>query len=127
MNARVLVADDSKVTRAIISDVLHECGVDEIVEAVDGTEAVAAFQEGRFDLIVLDWQMPGICGLEVIEAIRGTGSDVPILMVTATGTKSEHVMHAVEAGVTDYLLKPFSPATLREKLEKYCRPTQSAE
>ena len=64
--------------------------------------------------------MPGMCGLEVIEGIRATGSEVPIIMVTATGTKNEHVVDAIETGVTEYLLKPFDPAVLREKLGHYC-------
>lgn len=121
MSTRVLVADDSKVIRAIIGDMLRDFGVKDVVEAVDGSEAVKAFEQDEFSLVVLDWQMPGMCGLEVIEAIRATGSTVPIVMVTATATQHEHVVDAVEAGATDYLLKPFSPAVLREKLGKYCR------
>ncbi len=91
-----------------------------IVEAESGSKAVEAFRKDDFDLVVLDWQMPGICGLEVIEVIRASGSQVPIIMVTATGTENEHVVDAVEAGASDYLLKPFAPAVLREKLGKYC-------
>ncbi len=125
MSTRVLVADDSNVIRAIIGDMLRDIGVKDIVEAADGNEAVQAFLQYEFDLIVLDWQMPGMCGLEVIEAIRATGSDVPIIMVTATGTKPEHVVDAVEAGANDYLLKPFDPAVLRGKLRKYCRQSKS--
>ncbi len=121
MSTRVLVADDSNVIRTIIADMLRDIGVKEVVEAVDGNEAVRAFQQDEFDLVVLDWQMPGMCGLEVIEAIRATGSGVPIIMVTATGTKSEHVVDAVETGASDYLLKPFDPAVLRDKLSQYCR------
>ena len=100
---RVLVADDSKLIRMIIADILRELGVTKIVEATDGSEALKAFRQDEFDLIVLDWQMPGMCGLEVIESIRESGSQVPILMVTATGTHQEHVRDAVEAGATDYL------------------------
>ena len=120
MSTRVLVADDSKLIRTIIADMLRDFGVMGIVEAADGNEAVSAFQQDEFDLVVLDWQMPGMCGLEVIETIRATGSRVPIIMVTATGTQNEHVVDAVEVGATDYLLKPFDPAVLREKLGKYC-------
>jgi two-component system chemotaxis response regulator CheY len=117
---KVLVADDDKSMRSLIVHSLNAVGVPEVVEAADGNEAVRAFQQNEFDLVVLDWQMPGMCGLEVIEAIRATGSEVPIIMVTATGTKQEHVVDAVEAGASDYLLKPFNPAVLREKLGKYC-------
>ena len=125
MSRKVLVADDSRLIRTIIVDMLRGLGMKEVVEATDGREAVEVFRENEFDLVVLDWQMPGICGLEVIEAIRATGSLVPIIMVTATGTNNEHVVDAVEAGVSDYLLKPFAPAVLREKLSKYCRPNAS--
>ncbi|MBN2292832.1 MAG: response regulator [Pirellulales bacterium] len=127
MSTRVLVVDDSRVIRAIVADTLHELGVRNIVEMADGREAVRAFKQGEFDLVVLDWQMPGMCGLEVIESIRATGATVPIIMVTATGTQQEHVVDAVEAGATDYLLKPFSPTVLSEKLAKHCQVTTSSE
>ena len=121
MSMRVLVADDDKSMRSLIVHSLSAVGVREVVEASNGNHAVRAFQQDAFDLVVLDWQMPGMCGLEVIEAIRATGSGVPILMVTATGTMNEHVVDAVTTGASDYLLKPFEPAALREKLRKYCR------
>ena len=120
MKTRVLVADDSRVVRRIIVDMLRDFGVGEIVEAQNGNEAVSAFQKNKFDFVVVDWQMPGKCGLEVIEEIRDMGSEVPIIMVTGTGTHNQHIVTAVEAGVTDYLLKPFDPSVLREKLCKYC-------
>ena len=119
VSTRVLVADDSNVIRTIIADMLRDIGVKEVVEAANGNEAVSAFQQNEFGLVVLDWQMPGMCGLEVIEAVRATGSEVPIIMVTATGTKHEHVVDAVEVGASDYLLKPFDPAVLREKLGRW--------
>ncbi len=125
MGKRVLVADDCKVIRKIVADMLRGLGVEEVVEAIDGGEAVTAFQQNDFDLVILDWQMPGMCGLEVIETIRTTGSEVPIIMVTATGVEHEHVVDAVEVGVSDYLLKPFDPGVLREKLGKYCRQDKS--
>ncbi len=125
MNTRVLIADDSKLIRTIIADVVHDIGVTEVVEAANGNEAFDAFLQGEIDLIVMDWQMPGRSGLEVVEAIRETGSQVPIVMVTATGTSTEHVVDAVEVGVSDYLLKPFDPAVLREKLAKYCSANRS--
>ncbi len=125
MNTRVLIADDSKLIRTIIADVVHDIGVTEVVEATDGNEAFDAFLQGEIDLIVMDWQMPGRSGLEVVEAIRETGSQVPIVMVTATGTSKEHVVDAVEVGVSDYVLKPFDPVVLREKLAKYCSANRS--
>ena len=120
MSTRVLVADDSKLIRMLIVKVLRDLEVEEVVQAADGIEAMEAFQQNEFDLVVLDWQMPGKCGLEVIEEIRATGSEVPILMVTATALKTEHIVDAVETGASDYLLKPFEIDVLREKLGKYC-------
>lgn len=120
MTTKVLVADDSKMSRLIITDMFLELGVDEIFEAADGREAMKAFNENDIDLVVVDWQMPGMCGLEVIKQIRGTGSAVPIIMVTATGTRQEHVIDAINAGASDYVVKPFDPAMLRGKLRKYC-------
>lgn len=127
MSKRVLVADDSKLIRAIIADMLRDMGVGEVVEAVNGSEAVKAFEEDEFDLVVLDWQMPGKCGLEVIEAIRAAGSQVPIIMVTATGTSQEHVIDAVMAGACDYLLKPFARDVLREKLGRFLMQEKDSE
>jgi len=120
MNMNVLVADDSSFIRALIVDTLRDLGVTDIKQAADGREALTVFRRQEFDLIVIDWQMPRMSGLEVVEAIRAAGHQMPILMVTATGTARENVIDAVRMGVSDYLLKPFNPATLRDKLAKYC-------
>jgi len=120
MSTRVLVADDSSFMRTIIVDVLHELGVTEITQVADGREAAQAFRQGNIDLVILDWEMPHMSGVGVTKAIRETGADIPIVMVTGVGMKKEHVVTAVHAGATDYLLKPFEPSTLRKKLLKYC-------
>ncbi len=115
---RVLVVDDSGIMRKIIIRALNACGVSQIVEAANGREGLAAFQAGPVDIVLTDWNMPEMSGLELLIAIRATGSDVPVIMITTEGEKSS-VIEAVQAGVTDYLCKPFEQEDLRNKLEKY--------
>ena len=115
---RVLVADDSSTMRKIILRSLQAVGVTDIVEAADGTEAIAIFKPGDFDMILTDWNMPGLTGLEVLQQIRAQDPKVPVIMVTTEAEKSR-VLQAIQAGVTDYLVKPFTADTLREKLEKH--------
>ena len=117
MGTRVLVADDSSTMRKIILRSLQAVGVTEVTEAADGSEAVAMFNPGDFDMVLTDWNMPGKTGLEVVEEIRAQDKDVPIIMVTTEAEKGR-VMQAIQAGVSDYLVKPFTADTLREKLEK---------
>ena len=118
MSARVLVADDSSTMRKIILRSLQAVGVESTVEAADGTEAVDKFKPGEFDLVLTDWNMPGKNGLEVVQEIRTQDQNIPIIMVTTEAEKSR-VVAAVQAGVSDYLVKPFTADTLREKLEKH--------
>ena len=115
---RVLVADDSSTMRKIILRSLQAVGVTDIAEAADGAEAVAMFKPGEFDMVLTDWNMPGLTGLEVLQQIRAIDPKVPVIMVTTEAEKSR-VLQAIQAGVTDYLVKPFTADTLREKLEKH--------
>jgi two-component system, chemotaxis family, chemotaxis protein CheY len=115
---KVLVADDSGIMRKIIIRSLNACGVSDIVEAADGREGLAAFQAEPIDIVLTDWNMPEMNGLELLQAIRATGSAVPIIMITTEGEKAS-VLEAIKAGVTDYLCKPFEQEELRDKLEKY--------
>ena len=118
MNVRVLVADDSNTMRKIILRNLQAIGVPSAIEASDGNEAVQIFIPGHFDLVLTDWNMPGKTGLEVIKEIRAKDPKVPIIMITTEAEKSR-VLQAIQAGVSDYLVKPFTAETLREKLEKH--------
>jgi two-component system chemotaxis response regulator CheY len=118
MSKRVLVADDSSTMRKIIIRSLQAVGVPEASEAADGNEAVAMFKPGEFDLVLTDWNMPGKSGLEVVQEIRTRDKAVPIIMVTTEAEKGR-VLQAIQAGVSDYLVKPFTADTLREKLEKH--------
>ena len=118
MGTRVLVADDSSTMRKIILRSLQAVGVTEVTEAADGSEAVGLFKPGDFDMVLTDWNMPGKTGLEVVQEIRAQDKDVPIIMVTTEAEKGR-VMQAIQAGVSDYLVKPFTADTLREKLQKH--------
>ena len=117
MSIKVLIADDSGVMRKIIVRATKAAGVEDIVEAVDGADALEKFEQNQFDLVLTDWNMPNKTGLEVIQEIRGKGSQVPIIMVTTEGEKS-NVLKAIEAGVTDYLTKPFEAEALSAKIDK---------
>ncbi|MCC9632044.1 response regulator [Blastopirellula sp. JC732] len=118
MSTRVLVADDSSTMRKIILRSLQAVGVPTATEAADGDEALKIFKPGDFDLVLTDWNMPGKNGLEVVQEIRKIDKDVKIMMVTTEAEKSR-VLEAIQAGVSDYLVKPFTADTLREKLEKH--------
>ncbi len=115
---KVLVVDDSGVIRKIISRALGELGINDVKEAGDGQQALDIFGDGSaFDLVITDWNMPVMNGLELVRTIRATGSRVPIMMVT---TKSErgNVLEAIQAGINDYVIKPFERENLREKLDR---------
>jgi len=104
--------------RKIILRSLNAVGVTDTAEAADGTEAVDMFKPGEFDMVLTDWNMPGKTGLEVIQEIRAVDAKIPIIMITTEAEKGR-VMQAIQAGVSDYLVKPFTADTLREKLEKH--------
>lgn len=119
MALRVLIADNSSTMRMIINRSLHSLGVQETVEATDGDEAISLFEQREFDLVLLDWYMQRVNGLDVLRVIRSGGSQVPVMMVTAEAEK-DYVVRAIQAGASEYLVKPFDVDTLREKLEKLC-------
>lgn len=118
MSNKVLVVDDSGTMRKIIARALNAVGFSEVVEAADGNEGFQAFQREPFKLVLTDWNMPNKSGIELTSEIRATGSKVPIFMVTTEGEK-DRVLTAIQAGISDYLVKPFSAEVLREKLAKY--------
>lgn len=118
MGLKVLLVDDSGTMRKIIIRSLEAVGITGATEAGDGNEALIKFEQDTFDLVITDWNMPVKSGLELVKAIRARGSKVPIFMVTTEGEK-QRVIEAIQAGVNDYLVKPFTSEVLREKLEKY--------
>ncbi|KAA1257784.1 hypothetical protein LF1_02740 [Rubripirellula obstinata] len=123
---KVLLVDDSGVMRKIIARSLNALWIDEVVEAGDGADALKKFGDGTgFDLVLTDWNMPVMNGLELVQAIRGAGHKLPIMMVT-TETEKEQVLKAIQAGVNDYLVKPFDQEMLTMKLERVLPNPQSA-
>jgi two-component system chemotaxis response regulator CheY len=114
---RVLVVDDSSTMRRIIANTLKKLGHDEIIEAGDGTEALQVVEAGRPDLILTDWNMPRMDGREFVQTLRQNPEmgGIPVLMVTTQAEKPDVVV-ALEAGVNDYVVKPFTPEALKEKI-----------
>ncbi len=115
---KTLVVDDSGVMRKIIIRALNGCGLTDHVEAADGQKAWQSFQANHYDLVLTDWNMPEMTGLELLKEIRGAGSKVPVFMITTEGEKGK-VVEAIQAGVTDYLCKPFEQEDLQAKIDKY--------
>jgi two-component system chemotaxis response regulator CheY len=118
MGMKALVADDSAVMRKIIIRSLNAVGVTDIVEVGDGEQALETFANGAINLVLTDWNMPTRSGLDLVKAIRAAGSQIPVIMVTTEAERSR-VLDAIQAGVTDYLTKPFEAEALREKLRHY--------
>lgn len=116
---KCLVVDDSATMRRIVVNSLRGIGLTDLVEAADGREALVKCSEGGIELVVTDWNMPIMGGLELVQTLRGDSATakIPILMVTTRGAK-EDIVQAVEAGVSSYLLKPFTPQALKEKIDQ---------
>lgn len=115
----VLVVDDAATMRRIVRSLLRELGLKNIREAEDGLLALEDLKRQKADLVVLDWSMPKMTGIELLRAIRQDEvlKDTLVLMVTAE-SKKENIMEAVQAGVNNYIVKPFNSKTLEEKLSK---------
>lgn len=115
---RVLVVDDSSTMRRIIVNTLKKLGHEDTVEAGDGKEALRAMAAAVPDMIVTDWNMPEMNGPQFVEAVRSQPAlaKTPVLMVTTQAAK-EDVIVALQAGVNDYLIKPFTPEALKEKIQ----------
>jgi two-component system chemotaxis response regulator CheY len=118
-NMKVLVVDDFSTMRRIIKNLLRDIGFTNIQEADDGSTALPMLQSSEFDFVVTDWNMPGMQGIDMLRAIRADASlsHIPVLMVTAEAKKEQIVM-AAQAGVNGYIVKPFTAATLKTKLDK---------
>jgi two-component system chemotaxis response regulator CheY len=116
---KILVVDDFSTMRRIIKNLLKDLGFANIQEADDGNTALPMLQQGDFDFVVTDWNMPGMQGIDLLRAIRADDKlkHLPVLMVTAEAKKEQNVA-AAQAGVNGYVVKPFTAATLKEKLDK---------
>jgi two-component system chemotaxis response regulator CheY len=118
LGIRVLVVDDYATMRRIVRNLLQQIGFNNIDEASDGSAALAKLRESSFGLIVSDWNMEPMSGLQLLQEIRADLrlKGLPFIMVTAEG-KSENVVAAKQAGVSGYIVKPFNAATLKQKIE----------
>lgn len=116
---KFLVVDDFSTMRRIVRNLLKELGFTNVDEAEDGLVALQKLESGDFDFVVTDWNMPNMDGLTLLQRIRKSASlkHLPVLMITAEA-KKENIIAAAQAGASGYIVKPFTAATLSEKLEK---------
>ena len=116
---KILVVDDFSTMRRIVKGLLQELGYNDITEADDGNTALPMLRGGSFDFLITDWNMPGMPGLELLKAVRGDPklAKLPVLMLTAEA-KREQIIEAAQAGVSGYVIKPFTAVTLKEKIDK---------
>jgi two-component system chemotaxis response regulator CheY len=116
---KILIVDDFSTMRRIIKNLLRDLGFNNTQEADDGLTALPILQAGGIDFLITDWNMPGMQGIDLLKTVRADEnlSTLPVLMVTAE-TKREQIIEAAQAGVNGYIVKPFTAATLKEKIEK---------
>ena len=118
-NMKFLVVDDFSTMRRIVRNLLKELGFSNVDEAEDGVVALSKLRSTNFDFVVSDWNMPNMTGLDLLKEIRGDANlkHLPVLMITAEA-KKENIVFAAQAGASGYIVKPFTAATLEEKLNK---------
>jgi two-component system, chemotaxis family, chemotaxis protein CheY len=114
---KILAVDDSPTMRRIIVNTLKRAGYEDVAEAGDGKDALAKLKTEKFDFIITDWNMPEMDGLTFVTTVRADPElkALPILMVTTRSVK-EDIMQAIKAGVNNYIVKPFTPETIAEKI-----------
>lgn len=113
---KALVVDDSAVMRKVLIGALARANITDIDQAADGVEAVDAAQKAEYGLILMDWNMPNMLGIDAVKSIRANGKTMPIIMVTTEAEKSR-VIDALKAGANNYVIKPFEPATIVAKIQ----------
>jgi len=118
-NMKILIVDDFSTMRRIIKNLLRDLGFTNTSEADDGLTALPMLQQGNFDFLVTDWNMPGMEGIELLKKVRADEElkSLPVLLVTAEA-KKEQIVEAAQAGVNGYIVKPFTSGTLKEKINK---------
>lgn len=118
-NMRFLVVDDFSTMRRIVRNLLKELGFSNVDEAEDGVDALAKLRGGKYQFVISDWNMPNMTGIDLLRSIRADAElkGLPVLMVTAEA-KKENIIEAAKAGASGYVVKPFTSATLDEKLNK---------
>ena len=120
MDLKFLIVDDSVTMRRIVANTLKNIGYENYAEATDGRDALVKLSsDNALNFVITDWNMPVLSGLELIKAIRSDESliNLPILMVTTRGVK-EDIIEALKAKVSNYIVKPFTPTTLKEKIDQ---------
>ncbi|MBW1614723.1 MAG: chemotaxis response regulator CheY [Deltaproteobacteria bacterium] len=119
LSMKVLIVDDFATMRRILKNILKQIGFSNIAEAENGKTALAELKKEQFDLVLCDWSMPEMSGLELLQKIRSDDElkDTPFVMVTAEAQK-DNILEAVKAGVNNYVVKPFTAETIEEKLKK---------
>ena len=118
-NMRVLVVDDFSTMRRIIKNILRQLGFNNVVEADDGTTAWDTLNKDKIDFVISDWNMPQMTGIELLRKVRGSEefADLPFLMVTAEA-QQENIIEAVQAKVSNYIVKPFTAEVMKQKIDK---------
>ena len=118
-NIKILIVDDFSTMRRIVKNLLRDLGYNNTIEADDGLTAIPLLKQGGIDFVVTDWNMPGMQGIDLLKTIRANPElqHLPVLMITAEA-KREQIVEAAQAGVNGYIVKPFTAATLKEKLDK---------
>lgn len=122
---KALVVDDSAVMRKVLIGALARAGINEVDQAADGVEAVDACKAQNYDLVLMDWNMPNMLGIDAVKGIRAAGKTMPIIMVTTEAEKSR-VIEALKAGANNYVIKPFEPTTIVAKIQEVLGITPQA-
>ena len=123
---KILIVDDFSTMRRIIKNLMRDLGFNNTSEADDGKTALPILQAGDFDFLITDWNMPGMTGIDLLKVVRADPklAKLPVLMVTAEA-KKENIVAAARAGASGYIVKPFTAATLEEKLNKIFQNMES--
>ncbi len=127
-NIKILIVDDFSTMRRIIKNLLRDLGFTNTAEADDGLTALPMLQSGSFDLLITDWNMPGMSGIDLLRAVRADAKlqHMPVMMVTAE-QKRDQIIEAAKAGVNGYIVKPFTAATLKEKMDKIFERVEASQ
>ncbi|MBX7144753.1 MAG: response regulator [Oligoflexia bacterium] len=125
---RVLIADDLATVRKVLRKLLAEIGLSLVDEASDGEQALKKIQSEQFDLVICDWEMPRLTGIQLVQQLRALPqyAALPFILITAHNTK-EAVIQAAEAGVSMYISKPFTVETLRQKIQASLAKQESSQ
>jgi two-component system chemotaxis response regulator CheY len=126
-NIKILIVDDFSTMRRIVKNLLNDLGFFNTAEADDGSTALEELRRNKYDLVITDWNMPGMPGIDLLKTIRADAAlaKMPVLMVTAEA-KREQIIEAAQAGVNGYVIKPFTAGTLSEKLGKIFERLEAA-